>query len=89
MEGVFAGYLTIVWKPTSKPFLDIDIPKVQDINVLPRFRRQYIGTDLMDEAEALMSTRSSTVRIGVGMYADYGIAQRLYALRGYIPGGAD
>jgi ribosomal protein S18 acetylase RimI-like enzyme len=56
MEGVFAGYVTIVWKPTYKPFLDNDIPEVQDFNVLPRFRRQHIGTDLMDEAEALIST---------------------------------
>ena len=87
MEGIFAGYVTIVWKPTYKPFLDNDIPEVQDFNVLPRFRRQHIGTDLMDEAEALISTRSSTAGIGVGMYADYGNAQRLYVSRGYIPDG--
>jgi hypothetical protein len=43
---------------------------------------------LMDEAEALISTRSSTAGIGVGMYPAYGNAQRLYVLRGYIPDGA-
>jgi hypothetical protein len=42
----------------------------------------------MNEAEALISTRSSTAGIGVGMYPDYGNAQRLYVLRGYIPDGA-
>lgn len=27
------------------------------------------------------------VGIGVGMYADYGAAQRLYVRRGYVPDG--
>jgi GNAT superfamily N-acetyltransferase len=88
MEGVFAGYVTILWKPTYEPFLDNDTPEVQDFNVLPRFRNQHIGTDLMDEAESLISTRSSTARIGVGMYPAYDDAQRLYVLRGHIPDGA-
>jgi hypothetical protein len=65
-----------------------DTPEVQDFNVLPRFRRQHIGTDLRDEAETLISTRSSTAGIGVGMYPAYGDAQRLYVLRGYIPDGS-
>jgi hypothetical protein len=72
MEGEFAGYVTILRQPTYKPFLDTDTPEVQDYNVLPRFRRQHISTDLMDEAEALISTRSSSAGIGVGMYPAYG-----------------
>ncbi len=87
MGGIFAGYVTIVWEPSYKPFQDNDIPEIQDFNVLPKFRRQHIGTALMDKAEALISTRSRTVGVGVGMYADYGNAQRLYVLRGYIPDG--
>ncbi|GGO01215.1 hypothetical protein GCM10010969_23270 [Saccharibacillus kuerlensis] len=31
--------------------------------------------------------RSSVVGIGVGLFADYGAAQVLYARRGYIPDG--
>ena len=34
-----------------------------------------------------MVGRSDTVGIGFGLYADYGPAQRLYGLRGYVPDG--
>ena len=87
IDDVFAGYLTIVWEPKYKPFHDNHIPEVQDFNVLPAFRRRRIGTALMDTAEELVAIRSKTVGIGVGMYPDYGNAQRLYVLRGYIPDG--
>jgi hypothetical protein len=41
----------------------------------------------MDEAEKRIFERAETVGLGVGLYADYGNAQRLYVLRGYIPDG--
>ena len=86
-DGKFAGYLTIVWRPAYEPFLAEGIPEVQDFNVLPEFRRRKIGTALMDLAENEIALRSSVVGIGVGMYPDYGNAQRLYVKRGYIPDG--
>lgn len=86
-DGVFAGYLTVVWIPHYEPFRAAGIPEIQDFNVLSRYRRQGIGTALMDAAEALIATRSNTAGIGVGLYPDYGPAQRLYVLRGYLPDG--
>lgn len=83
----FAGYVTVVWTPSYPPFLAAGIPEIQDFNVLPRFRRQGIGTSLMDEAERKVSERSGVAGIGVGMSPDYGAAQRLYVLRGYVPDG--
>ena len=83
----FAGYVTIVWSPAYPPFRTGGIPEIQDFNVLPRFRRQGIGTRLMDEAERKISERSGVVGIEVGMPPDYGAAQRLYVLRGYVPDG--
>ena len=85
-EG-FAGYLTIVWGPEYQPFLEQRIPEITDFNVLPRSRRKGIGSALMDHAEAAIASRSPIAGIGVGMTADYGPAQRLYVLRGYIPDG--
>jgi hypothetical protein len=41
----------------------------------------------MDEAEQTVARRSRVVGIGVGMYPDYGTAQRMYVRRGYIPDG--
>lgn len=86
-EDNFAGYLTIVWQSGYQPFRMASIPEVVDFNVLPHWRRQGIGTWLMDEAERRISERSPVAGIGVGMDADYGAAQRLYVKRGYIPDG--
>jgi ribosomal protein S18 acetylase RimI-like enzyme len=86
-EEQFAGYLTIYWKSGYEPFHEKNIPEITDFNVLPRFRRMGIGTQLMDKAEHEISGVSSISGIGVGMTSDYGAAQRLYILRGYIPDG--
>ena len=87
LEGTFAGYLTICWKSEYKPFHDRNIPEIVDFNVLPRFRRMRIGSQLMDRAESNIAIISHMAGIGVGMTADYGAAQKLYSLRGYIPDG--
>ena len=87
LDGEFAGYVTVLWEPDYPAFREAGIPEIQDFNVLPQFRRRGIGSALMDAAEALISTRSRTAGIGVGLYPDYGPAQRLYVLRGYLPDG--
>lgn len=85
MDHVFAGYVTIVWESSHPPFRAAGIPEVVDFNVLPHYRRRHIGTSLMDEAEARIAERSAVAGIGVGLYPDYGAAQRMYVLRGYLP----
>lgn len=83
----FVGYVTIVWASGYAPFRDAGIPEIADFNVLPHARRQSIGARLMDEAERRIAERSPVAGIGVGLFADYGAAQRLYVKRGYIPDG--
>lgn len=87
VQDQFAGYVTVYWQSGYNPFRQRNIPEIMDFNVLPRFRRMGIGTQLMDKAEAEIARVSSTAGIGVGMTPDYGAAQRLYVLRGYIPDG--
>lgn len=87
VEGVFAGYVTIVWESDYPPFREANIPEIVDFNVLLALQRQGIGTALLDSAEALISQRSNTAGIGVGLMSDYGKAQILYVKRGYIPDG--
>jgi ribosomal protein S18 acetylase RimI-like enzyme len=87
VAGTFAGYLTVIWGGAYGPFREAGIPEIQDFNVLPQFRRRGIGWSLMDAAEAAIAERSHTAGIGVGLYPDYGQAQRMYARRGYLPDG--
>ncbi|HBY07294.1 MAG TPA: GNAT family N-acetyltransferase [Chloroflexi bacterium] len=87
LAGIFAGYVTIVWASGYAPFLEERIPEIVDFNVLPVFRRQGIGTLLLDEAERHIAERSAIAGIGVGLTPDYGAAQIMYVQRGYIPDG--
>jgi GNAT superfamily N-acetyltransferase len=88
VEGQFSGYLTISWRSGYRPFRERNIPEIMDFNVLPKFRRQGIGSLLMDRAEREIAKESAVAGIGVGMTPDYGAAQRLYVRRGYIPDGS-
>ena len=86
-QGEFVGYLTIHWRSNYEPFRNQNIPEITDLNVLPSWQRRGIATCLMEEAEARIREASPVAGIGVGMDPDYGPAQRMYALRGYIPDG--
>lgn len=87
VDEFFAGYLTIVWESSYAPFQKSKIPEIVDFNVLPKFRRHGIGTQLMDAAERRIMKHFPSVGIGVGLTPDYGAAQILYVKRGYIPDG--
>jgi len=83
----FAGYVTIKWQSGYPPFIEKGIPEINDLRVIPAFRRRRIASALVDEAEKRIFKQSHIIGIGVGLYADYGAAQRMYVLRGYVPDG--
>jgi GNAT superfamily N-acetyltransferase len=87
LNGEFAGYVTVVWRSHYPAFAISNIPEIVDFNVLPRFRRQGIGSRLMAAAERRVAAVSLVVGMGVGLTADYGPAQRMYLKRGYISDG--
>ena len=89
LDGRFAGYLTVWWNSDYPPFREQGIPEVVDFGVVPELRRQRIGWRLMDAAEETIATRSGVAGIGVGLGPDYGPAQRLYVMRGYVPDGLE
>jgi GNAT superfamily N-acetyltransferase len=88
VDGHVAGYLLIRPRSSYPPFASAGIPEIADFNVLGVHRRRGVGTALMDEAERRAGERADVVGLGVGLYADYGSAQRMYVKRGYIPDGA-
>jgi GNAT superfamily N-acetyltransferase len=87
VDGQFAGYVTVNWRPSYPGFSELSIPEIQDLNVLRQFRRQGIASRLLDHAEAEVARHSGVVGIGVGLHPGYNSAQRLYAKRGYVPDG--
>src|ERR1700721_4635772 len=54
-DGRFAGYVTVNWAPTYCAFVEQQIPEIQDLNVLPGFRRKGLATRLLDRAEEEIS----------------------------------
>jgi GNAT superfamily N-acetyltransferase len=87
VQGHFAGYVTIEWESGYPPFQEAHIPEIVDLNVLTRYQRQGVGSALLAEAEQRIAQRSPIIGIGVGLTADYGVAQSLYPKRGYVPDG--
>lgn len=87
INGKYVGYVTLFWNSYYKPFLEKDIPEIKDLNVVNDFQRKGIGTALILAAEKEAFKRSTTVGLGVGLYQDYGNAQRLYFKLGYSPDG--
>ena len=86
--GQAAGYIHVYPDARWGPLGGQGYPEIVDFGVLEKFRRQGIGTRLMDTAEAVAAERAGLVYLAVGLHKYYGPAQRLYALRGYVPDGS-
>jgi len=83
-----AGYAAILWESNFAGFRDRGIPLVHQVAVAGPFQRQGVATLLMDAAEQLARERGiTTLGITVGLFDEYGPAQRMYARRGYVPDG--
>ena len=82
------GYVSMVWESNYAGFRSRGIPLVHQIAVAGPFRQQGVATLLMDAAEQLARDRGIvSLGITVGLFDEYGPAQRLYGRRGYIPDG--
>jgi len=81
-----AGYVNILYKSSYPYFLDNNIPEINDLIVIPKFRGKGIGKMLIDKCEKFVSNKYDYIGLGVGLYKD-GSAQRLYTQNGYILDG--
>ena len=88
MDGRDAGYAMLNWKPGYALFQKLGLPEIQDMNVIHALRRHGIAMALILHCEQAARVKGcAQMGIGVGLYADYGPAQRLYVKMGYIPDG--
>ncbi len=83
----FAGWLHLLSRSIYPYFVEKGIPEINNFDVVPSLRRLGIGNALMDAIEQIAFNKYGIVGVGVGLYYDYGNAQRLYAKRGYVPDG--
>ena len=69
-------------------FRNKQIPEISDIWIDEQKRGKGLGTLLITHLEQLARDEVfEQVGIGVGLYQDYGPAQKLYFRLGYIPNG--
>ncbi len=86
-DDALMGYVCVLWRSDYPPFRNGRIPEIVDFNVLPPYRRQRVGSTLMDAAERLIGQHSPLAGLGCGLHAGYGPALLLYLGRGYRPDG--
>lgn len=82
------GYGTLAWISDYGPFRSRGIAEINNLSVAQDSRRQGIATALIGRLEGVARSRGQTrIGLGVGLYGDYGSAQRLYARLGFEPDG--
>ncbi|MBQ2765885.1 MAG: GNAT family N-acetyltransferase [Clostridia bacterium] len=86
--GNVAGYINVYPDAEWGAFGGMGLPEIVDFGVLEKYRKNGIGSHLMDVAEEIASRYADTVYLGVGVHNGYGSAQRMYVKRGYIPDGS-
>lgn len=82
------GYCMLSWSPKYGHYRAIGCPEIQDLNVLPAFRKKGIASAMITHCEDLARDKGHTqMGISVGLTPRYGAAQRLYVKLGYVPDG--
>lgn len=82
------GYGTLLWVSEYEPFRIQDVPEINNLSVAASHRRRGVATALVQAlSAAVREAGKSAIGLGVGLYADYGNAQRLYVQLGFQPDG--
>jgi GNAT superfamily N-acetyltransferase len=87
-DGQDVGYALLNWAPKYGLFKSLNIPEIQDLNVLKDLRQSGYGTQMIARCESLAKDKGfDDIGIGVGLNRSFGPAQRLYTKLGYRPDG--
>lgn len=83
-----AGFCTLKLNSDYENFRKNNIPEINDLLIAPDYRNQGLGQALVESLESIATSLGyQTIGLAVGLYNDYGAAQRLYARMGYVPDG--
>jgi GNAT superfamily N-acetyltransferase len=82
------AYGSLAWVSQNPSFRKAGTPEIQDLVVAEAYRNAGLATRMIRALEErARAAGHSRVGIGVGLYQDYGAAQRLYSRLGYILDG--
>ncbi len=88
LSGQAIGFSILNFEPRYSLYKKLNIPEIQDLNVIPQERQKGIATAIIKECEKLAKAKGCEhIGIAVALTKDYGAAQRLYTKLGYIPDG--
>jgi GNAT superfamily N-acetyltransferase len=87
-SDAIVGYASLARGSQNLCFRKAGIPEIRDLVVAEAYRNAGLGTRMVRALEErARAAGHSHVGIGVGLYRDYGTAQRLYSKLGYILDG--
>jgi ribosomal protein S18 acetylase RimI-like enzyme len=82
------GFGILNFEPKYNLYQKLNIPEIQDLNVVPGARQQGVATALVLAFENIAEDQGAEqIGISVGLTKDYGPAQRLYVKLDYMPDG--
>lgn len=87
-QNEIAGYGSLLRYSEYPIFREKKIPEINDVWIYDQYRKKGFGRLLINHFEKLVQEdRCTQIGIGVGLYQDYGAAQKLYFQLGYKPDG--
>jgi len=87
-QSKILGYGSLALHSEYPPFKKGGIPEIHDVWIFEEQRKKGFGSMLIRHLEQLAKGKGHRkIGIGVGLYSDYGQAQKLYFKLGYCPDG--
>jgi len=87
-QDKIVGYGHLLLVSEYPPFKKNGIPEIHDVWIFEEERHKGFGSMLIRHLEQLAKKNEcQKIGIGVGLYRDYGPAQKLYFQMGYCPNG--
>jgi GNAT superfamily N-acetyltransferase len=88
VKDEFVGYGSLLKVSEYPAFKNSGTPEIHDVWISEQHRGYGIGKKLIKYLEILAQEDNyKEIGIGVGLYKDYGRAQKLYIHLGYVPDG--
>jgi GNAT superfamily N-acetyltransferase len=83
-QGKIVGYGNLLRYSKYPFFKEKNIPEINDVWIYEQYRKKGLGTFLITQLEQSAQNKGhDCIGIGVGLYRDYGAAQKLYFKLGY------